>query len=148
MHDIRFVTRSGSFAFDLSAQGAIEAAGNAPCLRPAARRLGRRRAPGELLLQARGSMKRLSRYSCWPRSRRRRRWRRRTPPPPRRPSGSAWTTPGNRPGLVVLPGAGLDSVRAMVRRDLDYTDRFEMITWPTPPPRAREGRGSAEAADR
>ena len=32
-----------------------------------------------------------------------------------------------RPGLVVLPGAGLDSVRAMIRRDLDYTDRFEMV---------------------
>ena len=29
VHDSRFVTRSGSFAFDLSAQGAIEAAGNA-----------------------------------------------------------------------------------------------------------------------
>ena len=37
-------------------------------------------------------------------------------------------TPGTRPGLVVVPGAGLDSVRAMVRRDLDYTDRFEMVT--------------------
>jgi TolB protein len=37
-------------------------------------------------------------------------------------------TPGMRPGLVVLPGMGLDSVRAMMRRDLDYTDRFEMIT--------------------
>jgi TolB protein len=35
--------------------------------------------------------------------------------------------PGNRPGLVVLPGSDLDSARAMVRRDLDYTDRFEMI---------------------
>jgi len=34
---------------------------------------------------------------------------------------------GVRPGLVVLPGAGLDSIRAVVRRDLDYTDRFEMI---------------------
>ena len=33
----------------------------------------------------------------------------------------------NRPGLVVLPGAGLDSARAIVRRDLDYTDRFEML---------------------
>jgi TolB protein len=32
-----------------------------------------------------------------------------------------------RPGLVVLPGAGLDSARAIVRRDLDYTDRFEML---------------------
>ena len=36
--------------------------------------------------------------------------------------------PGIVPGLVVVPGTGLDSVRAMVRRDLDYTDRFEMIT--------------------
>ena len=36
--------------------------------------------------------------------------------------------PGVRPGLVVLPGAGLDSVRAMVARDLDYTDQFEMVT--------------------
>jgi TolB protein len=37
-------------------------------------------------------------------------------------------SPGTRPGLVVLPGAGLDSARAMIRRDLDYSDRFEMIT--------------------
>jgi protein TonB len=29
VRDIRFVTRSGSFSFDLGAQGAIEAAGNA-----------------------------------------------------------------------------------------------------------------------
>ena len=35
--------------------------------------------------------------------------------------------PGVRPGLVVLPGRGLDSVRAMVQRDLDYSDRFEML---------------------
>ena len=28
---------------------------------------------------------------------------------------------------MVLPGAGLDSARAIVRRDLDYTDRFEML---------------------
>ncbi len=35
--------------------------------------------------------------------------------------------PGVRPGLVVLPGAGMDSARAIVRRDLDYSDRFEMI---------------------
>lgn len=34
---------------------------------------------------------------------------------------------GTRPGLVVLPGTALDSVRAIVRRDLDHTDRFEMI---------------------
>jgi TolB protein len=35
--------------------------------------------------------------------------------------------PGARIGLVVLPGSGLDSARAIVRRDLDYSDRFEMI---------------------
>ncbi len=35
--------------------------------------------------------------------------------------------PGVRPGLVVLPGPGLDTLRAMVRRDLDYSDRFEMV---------------------
>ncbi|CAN5895068.1 Tol-Pal system beta propeller repeat protein TolB [soil metagenome] len=34
---------------------------------------------------------------------------------------------GTRPGLVMLPGLGLDSVRAIVRRDLDFTDRFEMV---------------------
>jgi len=40
--------------------------------------------------------------------------------------------PGVRPGLVVLPGrpAGLDSARAMLMRDLDYSDRFELITLP------------------
>ena len=37
-------------------------------------------------------------------------------------------SPGTRPGLIVLPGSGLDSARAMIRRDLDYSDRFEMIT--------------------
>jgi len=35
--------------------------------------------------------------------------------------------PGVRPGLVVLPGPGLDSARAIVRRDLDYSDRFEIL---------------------
>src|SRR6266700_4445409 len=42
--------------------------------------------------------------------------------------------PGVRPGLVMLPrkggGGGLDSVRAIVARDLDYSDRFEVITLP------------------
>src|SRR6266852_5078557 len=40
--------------------------------------------------------------------------------------------PGVRPGLVMLPraGTGLDSVRAIVTRDLDYSDRFEVITLP------------------
>lgn len=42
-------------------------------------------------------------------------------------------TPGTRPGLLVLGGlraAALDSVRAIVGRDLDYSDRFEMISLP------------------
>jgi hypothetical protein len=41
--------------------------------------------------------------------------------------------PGVRPGLVMLPrkgGASLDSVRAIVSRDLDFSDRFEVITLP------------------
>lgn len=35
--------------------------------------------------------------------------------------------PGTRPGLVVVPGPGLDSVRAIVTRDLDFSDHFQMI---------------------
>jgi len=35
--------------------------------------------------------------------------------------------PGTRPRLVMLPGPGLDSVRAIVQRDLDYSDRFEVL---------------------
>ena len=35
--------------------------------------------------------------------------------------------PGTQPGLVMLPGSGVDSVRAIVRRDLDFSDRFQMI---------------------
>ncbi len=40
--------------------------------------------------------------------------------------------PGVRPGLVVLPvpQPALDSVRAILNRDLDYSDRFEVITLP------------------
>lgn len=33
---------------------------------------------------------------------------------------------GARPGVIVLAQAGLDSVRKIVERDLDYSDRFEM----------------------
>jgi len=60
--------------------------------------------------------------------------------------------PGVRPGLVMLPrtGMGLDSVRAIMARDLDYSDRFEVITLPggdsirlatssTPTPRGTRG---------
>ena len=40
--------------------------------------------------------------------------------------------PGVRPGLVVLSrrSAALDSVRVIISRDLDYSDRFELITLP------------------
>lgn len=40
--------------------------------------------------------------------------------------------PGVRPGVVVLPGhqPALDSVRTIIARDLDYSDRFEVITLP------------------
>jgi TolB protein len=53
-------------------------------------------------------------------------------------------SPGMRPGLVVVPGVGVDSVRAIVRRDLDYTDRFEMITVADLPPSTGASRGTAE----
>jgi TolB protein len=40
--------------------------------------------------------------------------------------------PGVRPGMVLLPDrtAALDSVRVILARDLDLSDRFEMITLP------------------
>jgi len=40
--------------------------------------------------------------------------------------------PGVRPGFVLLPrqGSGLDSARAIIARDLDYSDRFEVISLP------------------
>jgi TolB protein len=52
--------------------------------------------------------------------------------------------PGVQPGLVVLPGAGLDSVRAIVGRDLDYTDRFRVIVL-ADVPSPSTGRGGAES---
>ncbi len=42
-------------------------------------------------------------------------------------------TPGLRPGMLVLGGTygeRLDSIRAIVARDLEFTDRFEMISLP------------------
>ena len=64
--------------------------------------------------------------------------------------------PGVRPGVVVLPGRAqaLDSIRAIIARDLDYSDRFELITLPSgdsirvtaaPPPSATAGRPGAAA---
>src|SRR5690348_4864191 len=40
--------------------------------------------------------------------------------------------PGVRPGMVVLSGRGatLDSAQAILTRDLDFSDRFELITLP------------------
>ena len=35
--------------------------------------------------------------------------------------------PGVRPGVVVLPAAGLDSIHAIVARDLEYSNRLEVI---------------------
>ena len=126
VRDIRFVTRSGSFAFDLDAQGAVEAAGNNRAFGQLPDGYENRRSAGELLLQAHAMTKfflLLSTLAC---------------------AGTLAAqdttrvdegvrvgvdyTPGVRPGLVVLPGRGIDSVRAIIRRDLDYTDRFEMIT--------------------
>jgi TolB protein len=52
--------------------------------------------------------------------------------------------PGVRPGLVVLPGRSLDSVRTIVGRDLDYTDRFEMVTVGDPSSGPGMGLGGAE----
>src|SRR5437588_11075833 len=40
--------------------------------------------------------------------------------------------PGVRPGIVVLTGRvpALDSLRTIMARDIDYSDRFELITLP------------------
>jgi TolB protein len=64
--------------------------------------------------------------------------------------------PGVRPGMVVLPGrtSALDSVRTIIVRDLDYSDRFELITLPagdsirvtaTPAAPPRSGTSSGKA---
>jgi len=38
--------------------------------------------------------------------------------------------PAVRPAIVILPGPGIDSVRSMFARDLDFSDRFEIIALP------------------
>ncbi len=43
-----------------------------------------------------------------------------------------------RPGLVVVPTAGLDSLRTIVQRDLDFSDQFELVILPAS---ARESTG-------
>lgn len=52
-------------------------------------------------------------------------------------------TPGTRPSLAVVPGSGIDSVRAIVRRDLDFSDRFEMINNLDPAPASTGGTAAA-----
>jgi TolB protein len=52
--------------------------------------------------------------------------------------------PGVRPGIVILPAPGLDSVKAIVERDLDFSDRFEVIKLTQPPP--GEGTGPSGQA--
>ena len=54
--------------------------------------------------------------------------------------------PGVRPGLVVLPAPGLDSVRAIVARDLDYSDRFELIDLSQTAPTESSPRGAINFA--
>ena len=48
------------------------------------------------------------------------------------------------PAWWCFPGSGLDSARAIVRRDLDYSDRFEMIALADAPTGPSTGRGGAE----
>jgi TolB protein len=38
--------------------------------------------------------------------------------------------PGVRPAVVLLPGNGIDSVRELVARDLEYSDRFDVVRLP------------------
>jgi len=47
--------------------------------------------------------------------------------------------PGVRPGLIVLPAPGLDSVRAIIDRDLGFSDRFEVISLAQAPGAAPRG---------
>lgn len=45
-------------------------------------------------------------------------------------TGISYGPPGVRPGIVVAAAAGLDSVRAIIERDLTFSDRFEVIALP------------------
>jgi TolB protein len=52
--------------------------------------------------------------------------------------------PGTQPGLVVLPASGLDSARAIVERDLDYSDRFQIVQIGSESGVGAGGRGGSE----
>ncbi|MDX2261766.1 MAG: hypothetical protein SFU84_08715 [Gemmatimonadales bacterium] len=45
-------------------------------------------------------------------------------------TGISYGPPGVRPGIVVAAAPGLDSVRAIIERDLQFSDRFEVIILP------------------
>lgn len=45
-------------------------------------------------------------------------------------TGISYGPPGVRPGIVVVAAPGLDSVRAIIERDLGFSDRFEVIFLP------------------
>lgn len=45
-------------------------------------------------------------------------------------TGISYGPPGVRPGIVVAAAPGLDSVRAIIERDLQFSDRFEVIVLP------------------
>lgn len=51
-------------------------------------------------------------------------------------------TRGTRPTLVLVSGPGLDSVRAILRRDLDYSDGFEAVVAPEGAPTVAERSGT------
>jgi len=53
--------------------------------------------------------------------------------------------PGTQPGLVVLPASGLDSARAIVERDLDYSDRFQIVQLGSESGLGAGGRGGSES---
>ena len=126
VRDIRFVTPSGNFSFDLERPGRHRGGGQREGLRPAARRVRGGRPAGELLLHAEERAREGGRRARPAGARRR----------PARGAGSdadrgvrvgITYTAGTRPRLVILPGAGLDSVRAILQRDLDFSDRFEVL---------------------
>jgi len=55
-------------------------------------------------------------------------------------------SPGMRPGLVVVPSAGLDSLRTIVQRDLDFSDQFELVILPATVRQATDGPSSASSS--
>src|SRR5262249_18602380 len=124
--------------------------GQCPELRPTSRRLGRRRPARELLLQAGIPMTRLSGPAmlltgflaglATPLLAQDTTRAVHQGVPPRLDYA-----PGTQPGLVVLPASGLDSARAIVERDLDYSDRFQIVQIGSENGVGAGGRGGSES---